>query len=78
MELTVNRVEIIESKGERHAWYLTIVRIDNENACFWSHHRCNGMTDAQAKKAFEREHFNEIAVLVSQKMKNESPIIQLN
>lgn len=71
MVLKVNKVQFIMSKGVRYAWYLTITHIDGKPCCFWSHHACNGMSDGQAKTAFEREHFEEVAELVRQKMKNE-------
>lgn len=71
--LKVNRVEfIMSSTGIRHAWYLTVQHIDGQPCCFWSHHDCTGMSDAQAKTAFEREHFREVEELVKQKMIREA------
>ena len=71
MTLKVNRVEIKELNGKRYAFYLTVVKIAGEPCAFWSHHHCDAMPDNQAKKAFVREHFDEVATLVAQKMKNE-------
>lgn len=52
-------------------WYLTIVTFKGIPACFWSHHKRTGMSDEQAKTAFEREHFKEVGELVADKMKRD-------
>jgi hypothetical protein len=57
---------------KHHVWYLTIVYpAGKPPECYWSFHDRTGMSDEQAKTAFEREHFNEVGELVAQKMKRE-------
>lgn len=70
-DLKVNKVVFIESGGDRYAWYLTIVFIGGKPNCFWSNHKCSGMGNAPASRAFEREHFKEVSELVAQKLRNE-------
>lgn len=75
--LHINKVVFLNGRdNRRYAWYLTIVNTDSyrkdfKPCCFWSHHECSGMGDIEAAKAFERQHFQEVEVLIMQKMKNE-------
>jgi len=43
---------------------------------FQSLHKRSGLTDAQAKQAFHREHNAEVLILLRQKAQNENTLIQ--
>jgi hypothetical protein len=49
-------------------WYLSIVDVQGEKCAFWSHHDRTGISDNDAKKVFERKHFNEVLSLIKERM----------
>jgi hypothetical protein len=51
-------------------WYLSIVEVQGEKCAFWSFHNRTGISDENAKKVFEREHFAEVIHLTKQKLQD--------